>query len=104
MKNKLTRNSLIKPLVATTMLMSTATASAACGDDFCIPWSAISNGGVTNASSNDSEWQLSGTIGQSNTSQAFELISGQWRLTVGFWSTILQGLEDSVFEDRFETE
>lgn len=77
-------------------------AFADCGQEYCLDWSTIDNGGVIESSSTDSQWGLSASIAQVDASAAFALTSGQWRLTGGFWSAQVGELSDDVYEDRFE--
>ncbi len=77
-----------------------------CDQDYCIDWYNISSGGVILADDGNSppQWQISGTIGQWNATEARELSGGQWRLTGGFWGMTLEELADLLFRDRFEDE
>lgn len=62
----------------------------------------IASGGTMESSGGD--WSLKGTIGQWEATKPRELSGDQWRLTGGFWSALLQELEDLLFQDRFEDE
>lgn len=73
-----------------------------CEDDYCIDWWTIDSGGKMRSESDDSQWQLSGTIGQWDATAAHELAGGHWRLTGGFWGMTLEELSDALFRDRFE--
>jgi len=75
---------------------------ANCGETYCLNWSTIDNGGIVASSSDDEAWELSGSIGQADASKTFALVSGQWRLTGGFWASQTGNLTDDIFEDRFE--
>jgi hypothetical protein len=91
-------------LIAAVILFTTAGALASdnCDADYCIDWHTISSGGEIHAQSDDGQWQLSGTVGQWNATEARELSGGQWRLTGGFWGMTLEELADRLFSDRFE--
>ena len=90
-------------LTAALLLAATGSLSAeSCEETFCIDWHTISSGGEMHAQSDDGEWQLSGTVGQWNATEARELSGGQWRLTGGFWGMTLEELADRLFGDRFE--
>lgn len=75
-----------------------------CETQFCINWHSIAAGGVIEAESADQQWQLSGTIGQWEATEASALSGGPWRLTGGFWGFSLEELADLLFRDRFEAE
>lgn len=78
------------------------TAPATAGQDFSIPWYSIDAGGELFAQGG--EFELSGTIGQWDATEARQLSGGDWRLTGGFWGTTLEELADLLFSDRFEDE
>lgn len=86
---------------ATLALLALLAAPAMAQDYEITRWS-IASGGVMHSESNDGQWQLSGTIGQWEATEARELSGGQWRLTGGFWADILESLGDVLFSDRFE--
>ncbi len=75
-------------------------APAAAGNDYSITHWTIAGGGTLEASGGD--WQLAGTIGQWEATEARALSGGQWRLTGGFWGFSLEELADFLFQDRFE--
>lgn len=77
-------------------------APATAGDDFSIPWYSVDSGGEMTAEGG--EFELSGTIGQWDASEARQLSGGDWRLTGGFWGLTLEELTDLLFSDRFEAE
>lgn len=84
------------------LLLLAALAAPAAAQDYEITRWTIASGGVMQSQSNDGQWQLSGTIGQWEATEARELSGGQWRLTGGFWADILEALGDLIFSDRFE--
>lgn len=86
------------------ILLLAALAAPAVAQDYEITRWTIASGGTMESSSGDGSWTLKGTIGQWEATEARELAGGQWRLTGGFWSSILQELEDLLFHDRFEDE
>jgi hypothetical protein len=81
-----------------------ACAAPAAAQDYEITRWTIASGGTMEAASGDGQWQLKGTIGQWEATEARELGNGQWRLTGGFWADVLGALEDLIFSDRFEDE
>lgn len=83
-------------LLAASALTFPAIASA----DYTISHWTIASGGTMEASGG--EWQLAGTIGQWEATQARALSAGGWRLTGGFWGFTLEELADFLFHDRFE--
>lgn len=85
-------------LVALTFLVTGAVA----GDDFSIDWYTVDSGGEMFTAGGD--FELSGTIGQWDASEARALSNGQWTLTGGFWGLTLEELADLLFSDRFQNE
>ena len=73
-----------------------------CESDYCIDWYSIDSGGVMISVSADEEWQLDGTIGQWDATEALELSGNGWQLTGGFWGVNLEELGDVLFRDRVE--
>lgn len=73
---------------------------AAAGDDWDISWHTVDGGGEVFSSGG--EFELSGTIGQWDATEAGELAGGGWRLTGGFWSLTREERDDLLFSDRFE--
>jgi len=99
-------------LQTTTTLLTGALLLAAAGilsaedcDNYCIDWYNIdASGGVMLSESDDEQWQLSGTIGQWEATEARASSGGDWYLTGGFWGMTLEELADLLFHDRFEEE
>ena len=83
-------------------LLLAATGPLLAEDDWSIDWYTISAGGEIHAEPDDGQWQLSGTIGQWDATEARALSGGSWRLTGGFWGLTLEELADLLFRDRFE--
>ncbi len=83
-------------LLAGLLVAGPATADA----DYSISHWTIAGGGTMEAEGG--EWQLAGTIGQWEASEARALSGGQWQLTGGFWGLTLEELADFLFQDRFE--
>ena len=73
---------------------------AAAGNDYTISHWTIAGGGTLESSGGD--WQLAGTIGQWEATEARALSGGSWRLTGGFWGFSLEELAEFLFQDRFE--
>lgn len=68
--------------------------------DFSIDHYVTAGGGELFSSGGD--FQLSGTIGQFDATEARALSGGEWTLTGGFWGFSLEELADFLFIDRFE--
>ncbi len=66
----------------------------------------IAAGGVvlSDDGNNPPQWQLSGTIGQWEATEARASSGGGWDLTGGFWGLTLEELSDRLFGDRFEND
>ena len=92
----------------TTSFVTGALLLAAAGtvqaQDYSIGWYTIDSGGVMHSESGGGQWQLAGTIGQWDATEARASSGGGWVLTGGFWSLTLEELADLLFRDRFETE
>ncbi len=97
---------MMKPIsiVCVAGLLLAAAGSLSAGDDWSIDWHTIDSGGVIEADDGNDppQWQLSGTIGQWDATEAREFTGGEWRLTGGFWALTLEELADMLFRDRFE--
>jgi hypothetical protein len=93
---------LLSALISAPAALHGAEPAGSCTEIYCIEWATIDNGGIIASSSEDDNWSLSGSVGQMDASSAFELSSGQWRLTGGFWALSVGELPDLVFDDRFE--
>ena len=50
------------------------------------------------------DWELKGTLGQPDATEANELAGGNWELTGGFWAVLSEfgELLNQIFRDRFE--
>jgi hypothetical protein len=71
------------------------------GDDYTVEFWTVAGGGVMESGS--ASWTLSGTIGQSEATQAHALSEFPWRLTGGFWAFDLEALVEFWFLDGFES-
>jgi len=71
--------------------------------DWEADWWTVDGGGeiLMEDASGSSNWQLSGTIGQWDATNAEGSVSGKWELTGGFWSVSISGT-DFLFSDGFE--
>ncbi len=76
-----------------------ATASATAGAPWSIDWWSLDGGGEVFTEGGD--WQLSGTIGQWDSTAASQAGGGAWQVTGGFWSIAVTGTEN-LFRDGFE--
>jgi hypothetical protein len=66
-----------------------------------VDWYTIDGGGTIQSESADQRWQLSGTIGQWDSTRPQALTGGNARLTGGFWAVFANPV-DAMFRDRFE--
>lgn len=87
----------MKGLLFAMLLVMTCHAQA--GDEWTIDWYTIDGGGEIAATSG--KWELSGTIGQPDATEANAASGGGWSLTGGFWGWLAEYL-DVLFGDRFE--
>lgn len=80
--------------------MSPAIAS---DESWTVSWSTVDNGGEIKMIdlSGASEWEVSGTIGQWDSTNTDGSASGRWELTGGFWSASITEA-DFLFKDSFE--
>ncbi|MCC5866664.1 MAG: hypothetical protein JJU31_16200 [Wenzhouxiangella sp.] len=76
---------------------------AEAGQDWSIDWHSIDSGGTMSATAGD--WELKGTIGQPDATEARALTGSDWALTGGFWAFLGNGVElaDRLFGDRFQS-
>ena len=90
--------------VITGALLLAAADSLSADDDWSIDWYTMDSGGVilSDDGSESPEWQLSGTVGQWEATEARASSGGDWQLTGGFWGLTLEELADVLFQDRFE--
>ncbi len=93
-------NAFVATALAICLAGMLAAAPVMAGNDYSITHWTIAGGGTLEASGGD--WQLAGTIGQWEATEARALSGGQWRLTGGFWGFSLEELADFLFQDRFE--
>ena len=80
------------------LLLAAATVSA---QDWSLDWSTVDGGGEILSESDDQRWQLSGTLGQWDSTEALELAGGGYTLTGGFWPVNIDQT-DILFRDGFE--
>lgn len=69
--------------------------------DFDVDWWTIDGGGEMFSETTDQHWQLSGTLGQWDSSEALELRGSGWTLSGGFWPATVDET-DQLFSDGFE--
>ena len=74
-------------------------ASASAGAPWTIDWWTVDGGGEVFTAGGD--WQLSGTIGQWDSTAHSQVGGGAWQISGGFWSIAVTG-SDEVFRDGFE--
>lgn len=68
---------------------------------YSIDWHTIDGGGEVLAESGDRRWQLSGTLGQWDSSPMLAQSGSGWMLTGGFWPVTVDQTE-LLFRDSFE--
>lgn len=73
------------------------------GEDWSASWWTIDSGGEIRMLDvkNDTGWEVSGTIGQWDSTNTDGSASGHWELTGGFWSASIADT-DFLFKDSFE--
>ncbi|MDT8439877.1 MAG: hypothetical protein RQ729_12810 [Wenzhouxiangellaceae bacterium] len=86
------------PGYAVLLLASTALTA----QNFDIDWWTVDGGGEVLSETADQQWQLSGTLGQWDSTEALELAGGGWTLTGGFWPVTVEKT-DRIFSDGFES-
>jgi hypothetical protein len=69
--------------------------------DHAIDFHTIDGGGEILAESADARWQLSGTLGQWDSTESLELSGSGYTLTGGFWGVNIEQT-DLLFSDGFE--
>jgi len=74
----------------------------AAAQDYSIDWHTIDGGGEIVSETADQAWQLSGTLGQWDSTESLELAGGGYTLTGGFWPATVDET-DRLFSDGFET-
>lgn len=91
----------MKTIIALLMLLA-ASGAALAGNDWSVDWHTIDGGGTMEAAGGN--WELKGTTGQHDASEANELAGGSWELTGGFWGVLSEfgELLNQIFSDRFE--
>ena len=87
-----------------TALLLISLAAPGLAQDYDIDWWTIDGGGAVLTETADGSWQLSGTIGQWDSTEARVLSGGSWKMTGGFWSLSVEELADILFQDRFEAD
>ncbi|MCA1779887.1 MAG: hypothetical protein LC637_11030 [Xanthomonadaceae bacterium] len=85
-------------LALTISLLLSATIWA---QDFSIDWHTIDGGGEVLSETSDQQWQLSGTLGQWDSTASLALSGAGWTLSGGFWPVTVEQT-DRLFRDGFE--
>ncbi len=85
-----------------TGVLLVAAAGALSAQDYSIDHYVIAGGGILESTSDDGHWQLSGTIGQWEATEARKSTGEDWSLTGGFWAMTLEERLGTIFSDRFE--
>ena len=84
--------------VAVTLCLLSAALPA---QDFDLDWWTVDGGGEVLSETADQQWQLSGTLGQWDSTESLELAGAGWTLTGGFWPVNIDQT-DRLFRDGFE--
>lgn len=85
------------PAWITLLLLSTILPA----QDYSIDFHTIDGGGEILSESADQRWQLSGTLGQWDSTESLALSGGGYTLTGGFWPVNIDQT-DRLFRDGFE--
>lgn len=91
------------PRVSALLVLAILGSSMAWSQDFTIDWHTIDGGGEILSETGNQQWQLSGTLGQWDSSESQSLSGTGWTLTGGFWPVNIEQT-DLVFRDGFEGE
>lgn len=70
--------------------------------DFSLGWWSIDGGGEVLSQTADQQWQLSGTLGQWDSTGSESASGANWTLTGGFWQPIDIVRPELIFRDGFE--
>ena len=94
---------MFKGLIYSVGIFFVSQAIPASADDWTVPWWTVDSGGEIKMIdlTNQTEWEVSGTIGQWDSTDTDGSASGQWELTGGFWSASISAT-DFLFSDGFE--
>ena len=87
----------VRLAAATLLLLSAALPT----QDYSIDFYTVDGGGEILSESDDQRWQLSGTIGQWDSTESLELSGAGLTLTGGFWPVNIDQT-DRIFRDNFE--
>lgn len=74
----------------------------AAAQDFDVDWWTVDGGGEMFSETTDRQWQLSGTLGQWDSTESLRLAGSGWTLTGGFWPVTVDQT-DQIFSDGFES-
>jgi hypothetical protein len=88
-------------LTTSTGLLLLLLSTALPAQDFDIDWWTVDGGGEVLSETADQQWQLSGTLGQWDSTESLELAGAGWTLTGGFWPATVDQT-DRIFSDGFE--
>ena len=75
--------------------------ASAIPQDYSLDFYTIDGGGEILMESDDQRWQLSGTLGQWDSTESLELAGSGYTLTGGFWPVNIDQT-DRLFRDGFE--
>ncbi len=70
--------------------------------EFSLDWWSIDGGGEVLAETADQQWQLSGTLGQWDSTGPTGNQGAGWTLTGGFWLKVDAVKSELIFRDGFE--
>jgi hypothetical protein len=92
-----TRMRFADPGYALLLLVSAAVSA----QDFDLDWWTVDGGGEVLSETADQQWQLSGALGQWDSTESLALSGAGWTLTGGFWPVNIDRT-DLLFRDGFE--
>jgi hypothetical protein len=92
------KSTLLRGAGCTCLLLFAAVGVA---QDFSVEWWTVDGGGEVFSETADQQWQLSGTIGQWDSTAPEAMAGGGWILTSGFWPRSVEKPE-IIFADGFE--
>lgn len=98
-RNWLPRKLFLLRAVGCASLLSCA--AVALAQEFSVEWWTVDGGGEVFSTTADQQWQLSGTVGQWDSSAPQAMTGAGWALTGGFWPRTRERPE-IIFSDGFE--
>ncbi len=93
----------VKRILLSLILIAGGNSALSAGGNWTVSWWTVDSGGeiLMTDPTGQSSFELSGTLGQWDATNAEGSVSGSWELTGGFWSVSISGT-DFLFSDGFE--